>query len=68
MPNPEGSGAEEFLMVKKSARRTLRKHNLSLKAQRAVAATHFDKTVAKLSAQHELHSNRIMDWKRQLKA
>jgi transposase-like protein len=53
-------------MVKKSARRTRRTHNPALKAQVALAAIRGEKTIAQLAAQHELHPNQIMDWKRQL--
>jgi transposase len=59
-------GEKEFLMVKKSARRTRRTHTPAFKAQVALAAVREDKTMAELCKQFEVHSNQITDWKRQL--
>jgi transposase len=59
-------GEKEFLMVKKSARRTRRTHNPAFKAQVALAALRDDKTMAELCKEYEVHSSQILDWKRQL--
>ena len=53
-------------MVKKSARRTRRKHTPVFKAQVALAALREDKTLAELCQQYELHATQISEWKRQL--
>lgn len=53
-------------MIKKSARRTRRKHTPTFKAQVAVAALREDKTLAQLSATFELHATQIAEWKRHL--
>ena len=42
MLDPERSGAKEFLMVKKSARRTRRTHSAAFKARVALAAVRGD--------------------------
>jgi transposase-like protein len=66
MPDRKWSGEEEFLMVKKSARRTRRTHNPAFKARVALAALREDRTMAELCKEFELHAHQIAEWKRQL--
>lgn len=49
-------------------RRPRRNHSAKFKAKVAVAAVKGDKTLPELSAQFDVHSNQITDWKSQLLA
>ena len=46
--------------------KTRRKHSPAYKAKVAMAALAGDKTLAQLAQKFEVHSNQIIDWKRQL--
>ena len=48
------------------AKRKRRNHSPTFKAQVAVAALKGDKTLAESAQQHDIHPNRIADWKSQL--
>ena len=49
------SGEKEFLMLKKSARRTRRSHNPAFKVRVALAALRQDRTMAERCKEFELH-------------
>ena len=48
--------------------RKRRNHSPAFKAKVALAALKGDKTISELSAQFDLHSNQIMNWKSKLKS
>jgi transposase-like protein len=48
------------------ARRLLRTHSATFKAQLAVAALRGDKTIAEIMAEFEVHPNQVTAWKAQL--
>jgi transposase len=53
-PGRGWSGEKEFLMVKKSARRTRRTHSPAFKAQVALTASRNDKTMTELRKEFEV--------------
>lgn len=50
------------------SRRPRRNHSAAFKAKVALEAVKGDKTVAEIAQKHDVHSNQVTEWRRQLRA